>query len=168
MSTAAEAKSPVPVEVDERAQEFSDLEKSIAKLKLELQSSQKELAAKEAALIELVRSFGGPHSTKSKILHGIVWEMMATFAQYTTQDAAAVERFRLALVNAKKGCLLKKLFERDVRWTMKSGAGQILQAENLSPRLKADLLGLLLLCSTTQDKKPSLDVREKKKKSATA
>lgn len=71
-------------------------------------------------------------------------------------------------VNAKKGCLLKKLFERDVRWTMKSGAGQILQAENLSPRLKADLLGLLLLCSTTQDKKPSLDVREKKKKSATA
>jgi hypothetical protein len=163
---AAEVKSPVPIEVDTRAQDFSDLEKSIAKLKLDLGAKQKEMAAKEAALIELVRSFGGPHATKSKILHGIVWEMIATFAQYTTQDGAAVERFRQALVLAKKGRLLKKLFDRDVRWTMKAGAGQILAAETLAPRLRADLLGLLLVCSTTQDKKPSLEVREKKKKSA--
>jgi hypothetical protein len=163
---ATENKSPMPAEVDARAQEFSDLEKAIAKLNVDLQASRRELTAKESALIDLVRSFGGPHAAKSKIVHGIVWEIIATFAQYTTQDAAAVERFRLALVDAKKGRLLKKLFDRDVRWTMKAGAGQVLAAETLSPKLKSELLGLLLLCSSTQDKKPSLDVRQKKKKPA--
>ena len=165
MNAAAEVKSPVPAEVDTRAQEFVDLEKQITKLNLELQASRKDLAAKELALIELVRSFGGPHASKSKILHGIIFEIIATFAQFTTQDAAAVERFRLALVEGKKGLLLKKLFDRDVRWTMKAGAAQTLAGENLSPRLKAELLGLLVLCSSTQDKKPSLDVRPKKKSS---
>jgi len=89
--------------------------------------------------------------------------MVATFSKFTCEDSAAIERFRLTLVSAKKGRLLKKLFDRDVRWTMKSGAAQILAAENLAVRLKAELLGLLLLCSSTKDKKPSLDVRPKKK-----
>jgi hypothetical protein len=164
MSSAAVAvKAPLPAEVDARAEAFSELQTEIAGAKKKLQESQKQLSDREIELLALVRSFGGPHATKSKILHGILWEMVATFGKFKTEDSAAVERFRLALVSAKKGRLLKKLFERDVRWTMKSGAGQILAAENLAPRIKADLLGLLLLCSSEQDKKPSLDVRQKKK-----
>ena len=69
---ATENKSPMPAEVDARAQEFSDLEKAIAKLNVDLQASRRELTAKESALIDLVRSFGGPHAAKSKIVHGIV------------------------------------------------------------------------------------------------
>jgi hypothetical protein len=165
MSTAivVEVKAPLPAEVDARAEAFHAIATSIAEKNEKLKELRKQLSDSEIALIELVRSFGGPHAAKSKILHGIVWEMVATFSKFTAEDSAAIERFRLTLVSAKKGRLLKKLFDRDVRWTMKSGAGQTLAAENLAPRLKAELLGLLLLCSSTKDKKPSLDVRQKKK-----
>jgi hypothetical protein len=87
--------------------------------------------------------------------------MVATFSQYTTQDSAAVERFRLALVAAKKTRLLKNIFSADIRWTMKTGAAEVVKTEKLTPKL----MGLLLQCSVTQDKKPSLDVRPKKKPS---
>lgn len=165
MSAAATAtiKAPLPADVDAQADAFHQLELEIGEAKKKLLESQKQLNAREAELIELVRSFGGPHATKSKILHGMLWELVATFAKFSTQDSGAVERFRQALVTAKKGRLLKKLFDRDVRWTMKTGAGQILAAEELSPRIKAELLGMLMLCSTEKDKAPSLDVRKKNK-----
>jgi hypothetical protein len=154
--------APLPAEVDERAIAFHQLEEDLAAARVELSAAQKLVSEKELELIELVRSCGGPHGQKSKIVHGIVWEMMATFAQYTTQDSAAVERFRQALVKAKKTRLLKKIFSADIRWTMQTGAAEIVQTEKLTPKLMA----LLLMCSTTQDKKPSLDVRAKKKLTA--
>ncbi|SRR5579872_527016 len=161
--TAAQAQlakpAPLPAEVDTRADEFHELELKIEKANLELGALRKEIAEKQRSLIDLVSTFGGPHAQKSKILHGIVWEMIATFSQYTTQDSAAVERFRQALVDAKQTRLLKRIFASDVRWTMKTGAAEIVKTEKLSPKLMA----LLLQCSVTQDKKPSLDVRPKKK-----
>jgi len=154
--------APLPAEVDSKAEAFHQLEVDLKKANDELSTLRREIGAKEAALIDLVRSCGSPHFLKSKILHGIVWEMVATFSQYTTQDSAAVERFRLALVKAKKTRLLKKIFTEDVRWTMRSSAAEIVKTEKLSPTL----MSLLLLCSVTQDKKPSLDVRPKKKAAA--
>ena len=153
---------PLPAEIDERAETFHQLELDIESANAKIGELRKELAAKELMLIELVRSHGGPHATKSKILHGIVWEMVATFSQYTTQDSAAIERFRQALIAAKQTRLMKKIFKADVRWTMQASAAEIVKAEKLSPRLMA----LLLQCSVTQDKKPSLDVRPKKKPAA--
>lgn len=151
--------APRPAEVDERAAAFYKLGNELVAARVKLTDVQKLVSEKELELIDLVRSCGGPHAQKSKIVHGIVWEMVATFAQYTTQDSAAVERFRLALVAAKKTRLLKKIFSADIRWTMKTGAAEIVKTEKLTPKL----MGLLLQCSVTQDKKPSLDVRPKKK-----
>jgi len=156
------APAPMPVEVDAQAEGFHQLELELTKAQAELTTARKKLQEREAELIELVRSCGGPHAQKSKILHGIVWEMVATFGQYTTQDGAAVERFRLALAKAKKTRLLKKIFSVDVRYTLQSGASEILKTEQLSPRL----MSLLLQCSVTGDRKPSLDVRPKKKPAA--
>lgn len=154
--------APQPAEVDERAIAFHQLEVDLATARFFLSAAQKLVSEKERELIELVSSCGGPHALKSKIVHGILWEMVATFAQYTTQDAAAVERFRLALVKARKTRLLKKIFSADIRWTMKTGAAEIVKTEKLTPKQ----MGLLLQCSVTQDKKPSLDVRPKKKLTA--
>jgi hypothetical protein len=156
------ATSPLPAEVDERAEAFHDLELEIEKASIHVASLRKEIIAKQEALIELVRTCGGPHAQKSKIMHGIVWEMVATFSQYTTQDAAMVERFREALVASGLTRLMKKIFTADTRWTMQASASEIVKNEKLSPRLMA----LLLQCSVTQDKKPSLDVRPKKKPAA--
>jgi hypothetical protein len=162
MTTAIAGPTPVallPAQIDASAEKFRELELDLAEAKKKYQEAQKELGDRERELIELVRATGGPHAQKSKILHGIAWELLATFAQYTTQDSAAIERFRVALVKAKKTKLLKKIFSADVRWTMKSSASEIVKTEKLSPTL----MGLLLQCSVTADKKPSLDVREKKK-----
>lgn len=150
--------APMPAEVDTRAESFHQLELELGEARQKLTAAQKLLTAREAELIDLVRSCGGPHAQKSKIVHGIVWEMVATFAQYTVQDSAAVERFRQALVEKKQTRLLKKIFRADVRWTMQAGAAEIVKTEKLSPKLMA----LLLQCTVTQDKKPSLDVRPKK------
>ncbi len=156
----AELTAPLPAEVDERAEIFSELEKKLAEAKAEVKTAQEKLAAKELELIELVRSFGGPHASKSKILHGILWEMVATFSQYTVQDSAAVERFRLALKEARQTRLLKKIFKEDKRYTFDGvAAAGIIKTEKLS----AELLTLLLQCAVTKDKAPSLDVRLKKK-----
>ena len=159
MTTQPKIEAPLPAEVDSRAEYFHQLELDLEEARKEVAATQKELAVKEQALIDLVRECGGPHATKSKILHGILWEMVATFSQYSTQDSAAVERFRLALIDSKQTRLLKKIFKADVRYTMQTGAAEIVKTEKLSPKL----MSLLLQCTVTQDRKPSLDVRQKKK-----
>lgn len=162
--TAALAKpdltAPLPAEIDERAQAFHKLEEELISAKKTAKEAQEKISAKEIELIELVRSFGDPYEKKSKILHGILWEMMATFSQYRTLDGNAVERFRQALIEAKQSRILKKIFSRDVRWTLEaSGLDEVVKSGKLSPELAL----LLLQCTVTQDKKPSLDVRLKKK-----
>lgn len=157
-------KAPMPVDVDERAEQFHQLELDLDAAKKELAEAQKAVAERERELVDLVRAYGGPHATKSKILHGIAWEMVATFAQYSTLDAAAVERFRLALVDAGQARLMKKLFKEDTRWSLNGDAAEVVKTEKLS----AKLLGLLIQCTVTGDKKPSLDVRQKKKPSGSA
>jgi hypothetical protein len=154
--------SPLPAEVDERATKFHQLELDIEKVNLERRALEQELAAKKTALIELVRQHGSTHAKKSKILHGIAWEIMATFSKYTTQDGAAVDRFRQALVKAKKTRLLEKIFQQDVRWVVKASASEIVKMEKLTPALMV----LLLKCSVTENKTPTLDVRQKKKPAA--
>lgn len=154
--------APLPAEIDSRAESFHKLELDLEDARKEMATIQREIAAKEQVLIGLVRDCGGPHATKSKILHGILWEMVATFSQYTTQDSAAVERFRLALIESKQTRLLKTIFKADVRYTMQAGAADIVKTEKLSPRL----MSILLQCTVTQDRKPSLDVRQKKKPAA--
>ncbi|HZC24697.1 MAG TPA: hypothetical protein VE866_15255 [Candidatus Binatia bacterium] len=167
MTSAAQiekSKSPLPAEIDDRAKAFHALEEELAAARQEAKVAQELLSAKELELIELVRECGGPHATKSKILHGIVWEMVATFSQYTTTDSAAVERFRQALIDAGQTRLMKKIFKADTRWTLQASSAEIVKSEKLSSKLMA----LLLQCSVTQDRKPTLDVRPKKKPPAAA
>lgn len=155
-------RAPLPAAVDETAENFHQLEEELAEAQRELDIARKLVTDRELELIELVRRHGGPHAQKSKILHGIIWEIVATFSQYTTLDSVAVDRFRHELVMRKKTRLLKKLFTQDVRWSLNAGAAQIAQSEKLPPKL----LALLLQCSVTQDRKPSLDVRQKRKSTA--
>jgi hypothetical protein len=76
-----------------------------------------------------------------------------------TQDAAAIDRLRMALKKAKKARLLKKLFKQDIRWTFQAASAEIVKREKLSPTL----MQKLLLCFVPTDRTPTLDVREKKK-----
>jgi hypothetical protein len=150
--------APSPAEIDLKAIEYKDLEEKLEVLKAQVPIAAKPLNDLKAELIEMVRHSGGVHAEKSKILYGIVWELMATFGQSMTQDAAAIERFRLALKKAKKVRLLKKLFTQDIRWTFKAASAEVVKREKLSPAL----MTRLLLCLVPSDRTPTLDVRKKK------
>ena len=166
MASAAFRSALSAAEIDLKAIEFHELETRLedakAESKQKLQAAGEPFFKLQKELIEWVRICGGAHHEKSKILHGILWEMMATFGQSTSQDTAAIERLRLALVKAKQARLLKKLFQKDVRWTLKAAASSIIKGEKLS----AKLMGLVLECSVTVDRTPTLDVRKKKTASA--
>jgi len=155
--------APTPEEADEFAAEFdrlcTALAEAQAEAKLKIGKLSLPVVKLKQELIELVRNFGGPHREKSKLLHGIAWELMATFSQSISQDTAAVERLRVELKKKKQTRLLKKLFTEDKRWTFSSNAAEILKAEKLSPKLMA----LVLQCFVTTDRTPTLDVRPKKK-----
>jgi hypothetical protein len=156
MATIANT-APSPEDVDERAIAFNSLEARLTQTVADMAAASEPVKALKLELVELVRNFGSVHAEKSKLLHGIVWEMMATFGQSTSQDAAAVERLRLALVKAKKARLLKILFAKEVRWTLRTQAMTVIKSEKLTPKL----MSLVLQCADTKDRTPTLDVREK-------
>ncbi len=158
MLSATLATAPTPELVDIFALEYERLEKLLIEAKKSATEAAGPLETLKKELIELVRKFGGRHHEKSKLLHGIVWELMATFGQSTTQDAVAVDRLRAALAKAKKARLLKKLFTKETSWRFNSKAMSVIKSEKLSAKLK----GLVLDCLDTQDKTPTLEVREKK------
>jgi hypothetical protein len=91
------------------------------------------LAQFEEELVQLVRDFGSAHAEKSRLLHGITSEMMVTFGSSVSIDAAVVERFRLALLEANQSSLLKKVFTKDTRYTMSPEAAVIIKGEKLRP-----------------------------------
>jgi hypothetical protein len=156
--------SPNAEQVDAHAVEYKRLEKILDDAKAELAKVRnkegKDLDKLHGTLIDLVGSFGGKHAEKSKILHGIEWELMATFGQSAGIDSAAVERLRLALKAANKTKLLKKLFTEEKSYRLARDAAELLKAEG---KLPDDLAMLALACFSFTPRTPTLDVRLKKK-----
>ena len=126
-------------------------------------------AARQGELRELlitqVREFGSAHAEKSKLLHGLEWEVLATFGSSNVLDGAAVETFRLALLQEKKTRLLKKVFEKVIRWTMADTAGAFLRTEHEAGKFPDRLYALFARCSVPKELTPRLQVRPKKNSS---
>jgi hypothetical protein len=154
--------APTPAEVDEKAREFNRLKDALDAATEKAKLLCLPLATLKEELIHLVCDFGSAHAEKSLLLHGITSEMMVTFGQSVSIDAAAVERFRLALVEEQKSRLLKSVFKQTVRWDMSPNAALIIKGSKLSK----PLLALYSQCQVVKDKAPSLVVREKSAKSA--
>jgi hypothetical protein len=149
--------APTPSEVDRKAAQFYALKEKLRDVANAYAEVEIPLDHLKKDLIELVSDFGSAHAEKSRLLHGITSEMMVTFGQSVSIDAAAVERFRLALVQASQARLLKRVFEKDIRWTLSTDAGAIIKGEKLS----RPLLALYAQCQVVKQKAPSLFVREK-------
>ncbi len=157
MTAVSNPTAPTAAQVDALAKEYKALEDAYFEATLASKAALEPLEKKKDELRELVAKFGSAHAEKSKLLHGIAFEIMATFGTSTSIDAAAVELFRLALVKAKQARLLKKLFEKTVRWTLNPTAAVIVKSEKLSK----SLLALYSQCEVVKAKTPSVQVREK-------
>ena len=124
---------------------------------LEVRALQEQLDNKADELRELVREYGSAHAEKSKLLHGISYEVMCSFGQELKIDAAAVETFREALVLSKQARLLSRIYQKTIRWTLAPDASAIIREFILAPKLSR----LFAACQIVKDKTPALTVREK-------
>jgi hypothetical protein len=102
-----------------------------------------------------VEEFGSSHAEKSKLLHGITHEILATFGASTSIDAAAVERFAQALHIAKQTKILNRIFDQTTRYTLRPDAGSIIRAAAL-PKAQ---LALFAQCQVSRARTPTLKVR---------
>jgi hypothetical protein len=155
MSAASPA--PSPAELDQVAKQYLDLKDKVMTAKLAYAELQQEMELKGESLKDTVAKFGSAHAEKSKLMHGLAYEVVVTFGQTVSIDAVAVDRFRHELVMNKKTRLLKKLFEQTVRWTLNPQASEIVRGEKLSDKLRS----LFAKCQVMKERTPSLSVREK-------
>jgi hypothetical protein len=105
-------------------------------------------------LIYLVDEHGSAHE-KSKLLHGMSYEIMATFGMSSSIDAAAAECFANALRVAKQTRLLNRIFDQQIRYTLTPDASSIVR----SVALPKALLSLFAQCEVTKPRTPTLTVR---------
>jgi hypothetical protein len=171
MATAAKsapkAAPPLPAEVEQLAKEYRRLEKKIAAI---AKKAGDQAAPHKARLDEIwdtllgqVREFGSVHAEKSKLLYGVKLEVMATFGSSTATDAAAVETFRLALVEADQSRVMGHVFEKSIRWTLSPEAASFLRKEHDEGNFPDALFVLYARCSVPRELTPKLVVRERTK-----
>jgi hypothetical protein len=149
--------APKPAEVDEKAEQYYRLKAALDEATEAAKLRCLPLVQLKEELVDLVRNFGSAHAEKSRLLHGVTHEMVVTFGQSVSVDAAAVERFRLALLESEQSRLLKKIFLQDVRFTLAPEAALVIKGTKLSNAL----LSLYSQCQVVKQKAPSLVVREK-------
>jgi hypothetical protein len=150
---------PLPAEVDELAFEYFGLEAKVDqayKLATELDAPLEELKQR---LILTVEEFGqaAPRAAKTKLVAGIRTDILATFGLSRSVDAAAVERFRVALKQAGRTRILSKIFEERTTWNLLPGAAAVLRNEQLSDHLAA----MFARCEVSKARTPTLQVRRK-------
>ena len=148
---------PTAAEVDELAILYDKLKAKLFDQTLAQKAAADELAAAKEKCVELLTSFGSTRAEKSKLLHGLKWEIMGTFGTSTSVDAAAVERLREHLSTDGETRLVKRLFEKTIRWTLRSTA----RAEILKDDVPAKVRALFAACEVTKDKSPAIDARLK-------
>lgn len=155
--------APTPIEIDAKAKEFLALKENVAailkKAADDANAKTVRMAELREEITELVTRYGSAHAEKSKLLHGIEYEIMGTFGSSVSYDAAAIEAFRLELVKEKQSRILRKVFDKTVRWTLSPIAATIIKGEKLG----AKLLALYSKCEVVTPRTPVITPRLKGK-----
>lgn len=150
---------PTPAEIDELAKEYLALKEKAVQASLEAGQALQLVADKRQLLTEMISAAGSAHAEKSKILFGIEYEAVCTYPQFSSVDSAAVDTFHTALKKSGKTAIIRKMFEKSVRWTLRGTASEIIRGSKLSPKLAL----LWSRCIVLKDKTPTIDVRPRKK-----
>ena len=163
MTTPEKTSPPSNGEIEDLAQEMIELKGKIADKLAQVSTETAPLVKQLKDLTDRaekwLRQYGSAHAEKSRLLHGLTFEILGTFGQSTSIDNAAVEIFRLALVKAGKSQLLRKIFKKVVRWELLANWGEVLKAEKLPAKLTA----LYANCQVTKDRAPTITPRERAK-----
>jgi hypothetical protein len=82
--------APNPQEIDKLSKEYLELKDKLFTAQLAAGEISQQVTLKGELLKQMVSDFGSAHAEKSKLLHGLKYEAMATFGQTVSIDAAAV------------------------------------------------------------------------------
>jgi len=151
--------APNPQEIDKLSKEYLELQEKQLTARLALGEISQQMTLIGETLRDMVSKHGSAHAEKSKLLHGLEYEVMATFGQTVVIDGAAVETFRDALKQAKQVRLLGKLFEKTIRWTLNPEASKLVRSSTMSKKLS----DLFAKCEVVKPITPRLQVRPKEK-----
>lgn len=164
--SAEKPQPPRPPEVDELAREMVELKGKISSIQEKALADTLPLVKRAGELREQalawLKEFGSAHAEKSKLLHGALYEILGTFSSTSSIDNAAVECFRLALVKAKQARLVNRIFEKTVRWSLRSDFAATIK----TAKLPAKLLALYSQCQVTKEKAPVITPRLRDEKAA--
>jgi hypothetical protein len=155
--------APTPQQIDTLAEDYNSLDQRLDHIQAEADKFAKEprekLAKLAAELKELVASFGSVHETKSKLLTGMLWEMMLTTSSSVSIENVAVERMLAwAKGDKKKKEIIESLFTPVTRWDLTPNATVIIQA----PGIPAQAKKLFAACLKITPNQPRLKVRPNK------
>jgi hypothetical protein len=149
---------PTAADIDRLALEFLALEaKTDHAYAIALALDEPHERMKER-LIDLVEEFGSADHEKSKLeksklLHGLTHEMVATFGVSTSINAAAVDHFADVLRGSKQLKLLELIFAQTTRYHLRPDAGPVIRT------LPRALAALYSQCHVTTPRHPVLEVR---------
>jgi uncharacterized protein YaaN involved in tellurite resistance len=159
--TSPEKTPPTAPEVEQLAQEMLELRGKISEISsqadVEIEPLSKKLRELATRAEDWLVKFGSAHAEKSRMLHGVKLEIMGTFGTSTSIDAAAVEVFRQALVQAHQSKLLKKIFRKVIRWELMPNWAETIRGMKLPAKLTA----LYAACQVTKPRAPTITPREK-------
>ena len=159
---------PSPAEVESLAEEMIKLKAQLSEISTKAAIAAEPLSKRMGELKTLaedwIRKFGSAHAEKSKILRGVLYEIMGTFGMTTSIDAAAAEAFRQGLVRAKQARLLTRIFQKTVRFELKPDYAKVIEGVKLKPKL----LALYAKCTRSVAKTPVITPRLIDKKNGEA
>jgi hypothetical protein len=146
-----------PTRIDALAEDYLELKERIEEAKLKVAALQEPLDKKADELRDLVREHGSAHAEKSRMLHGVSYEIMATFSQSVSIDGAAVEKLREASTKELNPRQFGLIFEKVVGYRLLTSAAEYIRTDKISRKLKA----FYAACQVIKDKTPALTVRLK-------
>jgi hypothetical protein len=123
---------PTAADIDRLAVEFLALEaKTDQAYAVALALDEPHERMKER-LVDLVEEFGSfDHGKskleKSKLLHGLTHELVATFGVSTSINAAAVDRLAHALRISRQTRLFDLIFDQSIRYHLRPDAGPVVR-----------------------------------------
>ena len=157
--SAAQAITAVPscADLEKLAVEYLELKEKFLQAELAKAEIGQKLEERAETLRLWAGKYGSAHAEKSKILHGVKHDVVVTYSQSVTIDAAAVENFREALEQAGKTRFLRQIFQKTIRWTLQPQASEIIRGTKLTDRFRA----LAAKCEVIKPRTPSVSVRAK-------
>lgn len=152
-------KAPTPKQIDTLIAEYAAAQSKAAALGTVAKMASEDAGVLKARLTEMVETFGGRHTEKSKRLAGLHNEAMTTTATPTVIVPAAVDSFLVFLRAKAMARLLGFFFKREIVYSLVAAPAEVLRNLKLSDKVRETVTPMVASCFEVKKNAPSLKVK---------